>query len=131
MNSRAFLRSTMAGGAASATGSSLSRAAGAAGVNWPIGCFNRPWTTWSFDEALTQIKAAGYRTIGLLTPTRDEPFIGAAATPEYLVRLKQRIAGAGLRANMGSLHTRHSIPLDDSIRETRKQIENARALGLA
>ena len=30
--------------------------------SWPIGCFNRPWTTWSFDEALKQIKAAGYQT---------------------------------------------------------------------
>jgi sugar phosphate isomerase/epimerase len=121
----------MAGGAASALGASLSRPAGAAGVNWPIGCFNRPWTTWSFDAALTQIKAAGYRTMGLLTPTRDEPFIGAAATPEYIVRLKQRIADSGLRANMGALHTRHSIPLDDSIKETRKQIDNAGALELA
>jgi sugar phosphate isomerase/epimerase len=121
----------MASGAAAAIGASLARPVGAAGVHWPIGCFNRPWTAWSFDEALAQIKAAGYKTMGLLTPTGDEPFIGAAATPEYLVRLKQRIAASGLRANMGALHTRHSIPLDDSIKESRKQIENAAALGLA
>jgi sugar phosphate isomerase/epimerase len=131
MNRRRFLRHTIASGAAAAIGASLSRPVGAAGVNWPIGCFNRPWTTWSFDEALTAIKAAGYETMGLLTPTRDEPFIGAAATPEYLARLKQRIAASGLRANMAALHTRHSIPLDDSIKETRKQIENAGGLGLA
>jgi sugar phosphate isomerase/epimerase len=121
----------MATGAAAAVGASLSHAAGAAGVSWPIGCFNRPWTTWSFDQALTQIKAAGYRTTGLLTRTRDEPFIGADATPEYLVRLKQRIAGSGLRANMAALRSRHSIPLDDAIKETRKQIDNAAGLGLA
>jgi sugar phosphate isomerase/epimerase len=121
----------MASGAAAAAGASLSHAAGAAGVSWPIGCFNRPWTTWSFDQALTQIKAAGYQTTGLLTRTREEPFIGADATPEYLVRLKQRIAGSGLRANMAALRTRHSIPLDEAIKETRKQIDNAAGLGLA
>jgi len=131
MNRRTFLQHTIAGGAAAAMIPSLSRSLGAAGVSWPIGCFNRPWTTWSFDEALRQIKAAGYTTTGLLTRTKDEPFIGADATPEYLARLKQRIAASGLHANMGALRTRHSIPLDDSIKETRGQIDNAGVLALA
>ena len=99
-------------------------------VNWPIGCFNRPWTTWSFDEALTRIKSAGYQTTGLLTRTRDEPFIGADATPEYLARLKQRIAGSGLTANMGALRSRHDIPHDESVKEVRRQIDNAGGLAL-
>ena len=131
MNRRTFLQHTIAGGAAAAITVSMSRALGAAGVNWPIGCFNRPWTTWSFDDALTQIKAAGYTTIGLLTRTKDEPFIGADATPDYLARLKQRIADSGLHANMGALRTRHTIPLDDSIKEARAQIDNAHTLALA
>ena len=66
----------------------------AAKVNWPIGCFNRPWTKWSFDETLKQTKAAGYQTTGLLSRTRDEQFIGAEATPEYLTKLKARITAA-------------------------------------
>src|SRR5438094_604303 len=101
-----------------------------ASVRWPIGCFNRPWTTWSFDEALKQIAAAGYSTTGLLTRTKDEPFIGSDATPEYLVRLKQRIAGSGLKANMAALRSRHDIPLRDSIADVRRQIDNADALAL-
>jgi sugar phosphate isomerase/epimerase len=132
MNRRTFLEhAILSGAAAAATAASLGRAAGAARVNWAIGCFNRPWTTWSFDEALRQIKAAGYETAGLLTRTKDEPFIGADATPEYLARLKQRIAASGLHANMGSLRTRHDIPLDDSIKEARRQIDNAGALALS
>lgn len=97
---------------------------------WRIGCFNRPWTTWSFDEALRQIKAAGYDTIGLLTRTKEEPFIGADATPAYLSKLKQRLAASGLNTNMGALRTRHDIPLEDSKKEARAQIDNASALGL-
>jgi len=99
-------------------------------VDWPIGCFNRPWTTWSFDDALLQIRAAGYRTVGLLTRTKDEPFIAADASPEYLARLKQRIAGSGLKANMGALRSLHDIPLDESIKSVRRQIDHADALAL-
>jgi sugar phosphate isomerase/epimerase len=99
-------------------------------VNWPVGCFNRPWTKWSFDETLKQIKAAGYKTTGLLSRTREEQFIGADATPEYLDGLKKRIAASGLKANMGALRSRHSIALEDSTKEVRKQIDNAKFLGL-
>jgi len=130
MNRREFLQRAIAGGAATAVTASRWRSAAAAGANWPIGCFNRPWTTWSFDEALKQIKAAGYQTTGLLTTTKDEPFIGVDATPEYLARLKQRIAGSGLKANMGALRSRHDIPLSDSTQEVRRQIEHADTLGL-
>jgi sugar phosphate isomerase/epimerase len=114
-----------------AAGASPSFPLGAAGVSWPIGCFNRPWTTWSFDQALRQIKAAGYETTGLLTRTRDEPFIGADATPGYLARLKQRIADSGLHANMGALRTQLNVPLGDAIKDARRQVDNASALALA
>jgi sugar phosphate isomerase/epimerase len=130
MNRRDFLHQTIAGGAAAALGASMSSSLDARAVSWPIGCFNRPWTKWTFDDTLKQIKAAGYSTTGLLTRTRDEPFIGADASPEYLAALKRRIADNGLKANMGALRTRHNIPLEESIKETRKQVENAQALGL-
>ncbi len=100
------------------------------GVKWQIGCFNRPWTKWPFDQTLKAINAAGFKTTGLLTRTREEPFIAADATPEYLEGLKNRIAASGLTANMGALRSRHDISLEDSIREVRKQIDNARFLSL-
>jgi sugar phosphate isomerase/epimerase len=129
MNRREFLQHSIVGGVATTLGQSL-RPELSASVRWPIGCFNRPWTTWSFDEALSQIKAAGYQTTGLLTRTKDEPFIGADAAPEYLTRLKRRIAASGLIANMGALRSRHNIPLDESIKDVRQQIQNADALAL-
>jgi sugar phosphate isomerase/epimerase len=104
--------------------------AAARGVKWEVGCFNRPWTKWPFDRALQEIKAAGYGTVGLLSRTREEPFIGAEASPEYLAGLKRRIAASGLKANMGALRSRHNVPHEDSVREVRTQIDNARALSL-
>jgi len=126
MNRREFILTSIAG----ATSVTLLNTAEAKGVKWPIGCFNRPWTKWSFDQTLKEIKAAGYRNIGLLTRTKDEAFIGADATPEYLSKLKDRLATSGLPANMGGLRSRHNIPSAESIREVRKQIDNAQFLSL-
>jgi len=126
MNRRKFIQQTALVTAATAALEFTAEAK----VNWPIGCFNRPWTKWSFDQTLKEIKAAGYKSTGLLSRTREEPFISVDATPEYLENLKKRIAASGLVANMGALRSRHNIPLEDSVREVRKQIDNAKSLSL-
>ncbi len=130
MNRREFIKNTTTATSIAALNLSLTPSVKAK-VNWPIGCFNRPWTKWGFDETLKQIKAAGYQTTGLLSRIRgSEPFIGADATQEYLDKLKQRLAASGLKTNMGALSSHHSIPLGDSIKEVRKQIDNAKFLSL-
>lgn len=100
------------------------------GVKWPVGCFNRPWTKWSYDVTLDGLRDAGFKLTGLLSRTKEEPFIGSEATPEYLEKLKRRIASRGLTANMGALHTKHDIPVEDSIRDLRRQVDNAKYLSL-
>jgi sugar phosphate isomerase/epimerase len=130
MNRRNFLKTT---GVATVAASILPapRLVGqAAGVTWPIGCFNRPWVKWSYDEALQGIKSAGYKLTGLLTRTKDEPFIGSDAEPAYLAVLRKRIAGAQLVANMGALRVKSDQGVEDQIKDVRKQIDHARILGL-
>lgn len=128
VNRREFIRHALvAGGATTIVNSADARTKG---VKWQIGCFNRPWTKWPFDQTLKEIKAAGFQTTGLLTRTKEEPFIGTDATPAYLEGLKKRIAGTGLVVNMGALRSRHDVPLEESIREVRTQIDNARVLAL-
>ncbi|HEU4387084.1 MAG TPA: sugar phosphate isomerase/epimerase [Blastocatellia bacterium] len=127
MNRRVFIQKAAVTGTAATL---LSSTGLAKGVKWQIGCFNRPWTRWPFDQSLKAIGSAGFKTTGLLTRTKDEPFISAASTPEYLSGLKTRIAASGLVANMGAIHSRHDIPVEDSIRDVRKQIDNASLLAL-
>jgi len=104
------------------------------GVNWPIGCFNRPWSgdkkNWGYDAALDGIQAAGYKLTGLLTRSASEPLIGSDATPEYLAELKKRIAARGLGVNMAALRTKDGLPLEDQIKDMRRQIDNGRVLGV-
>jgi sugar phosphate isomerase/epimerase len=129
---RRFLATTSAGVASAMLPRAQAAAPASSAPRWPIGCFNRPWTKWSYDEALDAIKAAGYTHTGLLTavPTKGEHLIGSAATPEYLAALKQKIATRGLKANMGALRIKNGVPLAEAIADTRQQIANAHTLGL-
>jgi sugar phosphate isomerase/epimerase len=119
----------LAGAAVLADASSLRAAPGVA-AKWPIGCFNRPWTKWTFDETLTAIKAAGYATTGLLSRTKADPFIAADATAEYLGGLKRALATSGLTATLGALRSRHDVPLEQTVASLQKEIDNAAFLGL-
>ncbi len=129
MNRRTFLQIVSGSSAAALLEPSL-LAQPSKPAAWPIGCFNRPWTKWSYDESLDGVKSAGYKLTGLLTRSKDDPFIGVEATPSYLSKLKEKIAERGLKANMASLRSRHNIPAEDSILEVRKQLDNAKTLGL-
>ncbi len=130
LSRRSFLGTLSAGAAATLLPAGLHAAGKSPATRWPIGCFNRPWTKWSYDETLDAIQAAGYRTTGLLTPTKADLFTGSAATPEYLAALKQKIAARGLTANMTALRVKNGVPLADAIADTRKQLENGRTVGV-
>lgn len=99
-------------------------------TEWEIGCFNRPWSAGSYDDALAGIQAAGFRLTGLLGDHKDEPFTSADATTDYLDRLKDRIASRGLTLIVGWLRTRHDVAVDESIANARKQIDHAQRLGV-
>jgi sugar phosphate isomerase/epimerase len=103
---------------------------GAAAPAWPIGCFNRPWSRWPFEETLRAVRAAGYGVTGLLTRSRTDPFISADATPEYLDGLKRAIAASGVSVNMAALSSRHDIPLEETVASLRKQLDHAALVGV-
>jgi sugar phosphate isomerase/epimerase len=129
MNRRNFLH-TAAIAATSLGALPLTRALAAEKPPWPIGCFNRPWTKWSYDDALDGVSAAGYKVTGLLTGQSGEAFTSSAATPEYLDGLKKRIAQRGLAVNMTAIRFKPDAPLADNIADLRKQVENAARLEL-
>lgn len=130
LSRRDFLASSAAALSLATLPVSLSAASSAKPAAWPIGCFNRPWTKWSYDDTLDGIKAAGYQWTGLLSPTKADPFTNSTATPEYLASIKQKIAARGLKLNMTALRVKNGVPLADAIADTRKQLENAHTMGV-
>jgi sugar phosphate isomerase/epimerase len=97
---------------------------------WPLGCFNRPWGRWSYDDALDGIKAAGFQYTGILGDHAGEPFTLPEATDVYLDRLRERIEARGLKTNVAWLRTRHDIAREDAIKSARRQVDNAARLGV-
>jgi sugar phosphate isomerase/epimerase len=128
---RDFLSASAAASAVALLPAAPGAPAKATPTRWPVGCFNRPWTKWSYDEALDGIKAAGYAWTGLLTASKTEPFTNSTATPEYLAALKQKIATRGLKVNMTALRIKTNVPLAAAIADTRQQIANAHVVGVA
>ena len=126
---RHFIATSSAAAAVTLLSSRLTAASSSASA-WPVGCFNRPWTKWSFDETLDAIKAAGYTHTGLLSPTKDDVFTSANATPEYLATLKTKIAARGLKVNMTALRVKTALPLAEAIADTRQQITNGHTMGV-
>jgi len=129
MNRRTFIQ-TVTATATALAGAPWTNTVASEKPDWPIGCFNRAWTKWSYDDALDGIAAAGYRLTGLLSSHRGELFTSAAASPEYLDGLKKRIAQRELAVNVSAIRLRPEAALADNIADLRKQIENAARLEL-
>src|SRR5215471_13428251 len=127
MTRRAFIKTATAAAVASAT---WTNAVATQDQNWTIGCFNRAWTNWDYDDALDGIAAAGYKLTGFLSGHRRELFTSSSATPDYLEKLKKRIMQQGLTVNTTALRFRPEAPLEENIADLRKQIENAARLEL-
>ena len=134
MNRRKFVRNTAIATTATTILPLSISAASDKRAHWPIGAFNRPWAgdkkNWGYDAALDGMKAAGYRLTGLLTRTENQPFTGSDATNEYLADLKKKIAARGLTAVMAALRTKDDLPLDEQIKGMRKQVDNAKFVGV-
>ncbi len=138
MNSKCTRRELMSGTASAAVGAVLAGGARSAsaesadpgsGVQWPIGCFNRPWHAWTYDEALAGIKAAGFGLTGILGDHADEPFLSPPATEQYIDTLRERIEQQDLVVNAAWLRTRHDVPLEEAVSAARQQVDLAHRLG--
>jgi sugar phosphate isomerase/epimerase len=100
------------------------------GVDWPMGCFNRPWGRWTYDEALDGMRTAGFTLTGLLGAHRDEPFLMPEATGAYLEALRGRIQARGLSVIVAGLHLPRGQSLAAAKAIIRAQIDHARPLGV-
>jgi sugar phosphate isomerase/epimerase len=146
-NGRSISRRNFVKAAAAMTAWPALHVSASSGVNWPIGCFNRPWmqkfgsqpqptsapqpANWGLDVALAGIKEAGFSFMGLLTAMPGEPFLADnKAEADYLPHLKKRIADAGLKATMGAIRINFDASQEDVVAQVRRQIDRAQFLNL-
>jgi sugar phosphate isomerase/epimerase len=102
------------------------------GPAWSIGCFNRPWSKWSYDDALDELKSAGFTTTGLVGrhPQHPESLLTPDATPDYLDRLRERIAARGITPVIAWIYGPKSKDPIAIVAGLKRLTENAKRLGL-
>lgn len=133
MNRRQFMTRSGLATAAYATSSSLAFGAhDPDSTPWQIGCFNRPWGKWSYDEALDEIQSAGFTTTGLVGRHQKEPedLLSADASADYLDALRDRIAQRDLKPIIAWIYGPKAKEQKDAVSELKKLTDNAARLGL-
>lgn len=129
LNRRQFLHRSLLATAATAF---LHDTANAAGLNWEIGCFNRPWGNWSYDDALDGMKEAGFKLTGIVGRHKLQPeeLLSTKAANDYLDKLKERIHQRSLKPVMAWINGPSAKNPDDVIKELSKLTDNAKRLGV-
>lgn len=92
---------------------------------WLLGAFNRPWSKWGMESALSGAREAGFAGIGLLSRTATDPLIGPESQQDYLNQLQKKITASGLRPIMASLRTKPDAPTDEAVKHLRNQVDQA------
>ena len=130
LDRRQFLRTTLAASAA-ATGL-LPSLLTAASPEWEIGCFNRPWSKWSYDDALDQLKIAGFKTTGLVGnhQTNPESLLSYDSRLKYLTELKERIHSRGIKPLTAWIRGPKAKDHDGKVKELKALVDRAAHLGL-
>jgi sugar phosphate isomerase/epimerase len=110
-----------------------SKPANPAKPNWSIGCFNRPWSKWSYNDALDGLKKAGFKTTGLVGrhKTSKESLLTPDAPTDYLDRLKERIAVRGLKPVNAWINGPKTRDQKGAVTELKQLTNNAARLGLS
>lgn len=128
INRRDFVRFASAG--ISSAGGFTGLSARAEKVHWPIGCFNRPWGSWTYDQALEGMQGAGFKVTGLLGEHAQEPLFSATATDQAMEVLRDRIQKRNLRVEIAWVRTRHDVPVQEAVAAARRQVDLGAKLGV-
>ncbi len=75
----------------------------------PLGCFNRPWNKFDYDEALAGIAAAGYALTGTMHQ-QGEPLVEMDSSEQEIAVLRAKVQSAGLAPST----VLGSFPMDGS-----------------
>jgi sugar phosphate isomerase/epimerase len=94
-----------------------------------LGAMNRPWTQFTFEEALAGIAGAGFTHFGFLAQQRTHlvgPDTPAAEVDEVTAQLRRH----GLTPSMVYSSTPLDVPEEDAAAQVRRLVDNAKRAGI-
>ncbi len=99
-------------------------------MNIDLGCFTRPWSEHSLEDALAGIAAAGYERVGLPSLTPGGPLLPSNVTDDDIAQLDARLKSYGLIPEVAFGNPDVNLPPKKAAAQFRREMEYARSLGL-
>ncbi|MFQ5811065.1 MAG: sugar phosphate isomerase/epimerase family protein [Armatimonadota bacterium] len=93
-----------------------------------LGCFNRPWSEYDYDDALAGMAAAGYTVTGFMRQQK-EALVDADSTPEQMEQLKAQVAKHGLSPSTVLGINPLGQPMSEAVEQFKRFIDNVAASG--
>jgi sugar phosphate isomerase/epimerase len=94
-----------------------------------LGCMNRPWGRFTFDEALAGIASAGFEYFGFLGQ-QGRQLVAPTTPPEELDSVADQLKRFGLKPRFVFSATPVERPEDEAAAHARRLIDNARRVGI-
>lgn len=93
-----------------------------------LGCMNRPWTEFTFDEALSGIASAGFEYFGFLAQQK-KMLIAADTPPQEVEAAAAQVRRHGLEPAFVPSSIPMDIPEDEAVARVRRLVDNAKRAG--
>ncbi|MGQ9732323.1 MAG: hypothetical protein ACUVX8_13775, partial [Candidatus Zipacnadales bacterium] len=93
-----------------------------------LGCFNRPWSQFAFEDFLQGASHAGYTLAGFMRQ-KGEAVRDANSPPEAAIRIKAEVTAAGLTPSTLLAAMKLEAPVEEGLRHFKKIIDLAEACG--
>jgi sugar phosphate isomerase/epimerase len=97
-------------------------------MNVQLGAMNRPWTAFTFDEALSGIAGAGFKYFGFLAQQR-RMLVGATTPPAEVDAAAARVRRHGLEPRFVPSSISMDQAEDDAVAQAQRLVDNARRVG--
>lgn len=94
-----------------------------------LGAMNRPWTQFTFDEALAGIAAAGFTHFGFLAQQRKH-LIGPDTSANDIDEVRAQLRRHSLTPSMVYSSTSMDVPEDDAVAQVQRLTDNAQRAGI-
>src|SRR5262245_8686283 len=98
------------------------------GMQVQLGCMNRPWTQFTFDDALSGIAGAGFEYFGFLAQQR-KMLVAADTSPEDVDAAVAEVRRHGLEPRFVPCNVSRDLSEDDAVEHVKRLIDNARRAG--
>ena len=95
-----------------------------------LGCLTRPWHSYTVEESLAGIAAAGFPYVGVMGSHQGRPVIPADSRAAAVAHLKSLLVGSGLKAQVTITNTDTEAPAEEAIKKLKAQIDLAKEMGL-